>query len=118
LQAWMGKKLVDLPPEQLERELAGQGLCDWVGKEIAHPRFEFYQRFLINTIHPQLGTLGWLIYLGELTTAVLLILGLLTRLGGLSVSCQDATCPLGLGPLRSGGSWTSALWAFSTLPCA
>jgi uncharacterized membrane protein YphA (DoxX/SURF4 family) len=118
LQAWMGKKLVDLPPEQLERELAGQGLCDWVGKEIAHPRFEFYQRFLINTIHPQLGTLGWLIYLGELTTAVLLILGLLTRLGGLIGFLQGVNLTIGLWAVPDEWYWTYILLALVNLTLA
>ena len=118
LQAWMGKKLVDLPPEQLERELAGQGLCDWVGKDIAHPRFEFYQRFLINTIHPQLGTLGWLIYLGELTTAVLLILGLLTRLGGLIGFLQGVNLTIGLWAVPNEWYWTYILLALVNLTLA
>src|SRR5262245_51036550 len=59
------------------------GLCDWIGKEIAYPRFAFYKTFLTDFVAPNLGTLGWLIFLGELVTAILLVLGLLTRLGGI-----------------------------------
>ena len=45
------------------------GLCDWVGKEIDHPKYAFYQHFLTGVIAPNISTLGWLIYLGELITA-------------------------------------------------
>src|SRR5689334_22067821 len=39
--------------------LARSGLCDWIGREIAHPPFGLYQSFLVNVIGPNIRFVGF-----------------------------------------------------------
>ena len=82
------------------------GLCEWIGKEIAQPKFDWYRTFLVTYVQPNLDRLGWVIYLGELTTAVLLVLGLLTRLGGLLGTAQGVNLTIGLWGVEHEWYWT------------
>lgn len=94
------------------------GLCDWVGQEIAYPKFAWYKALLVNVIQPNLDTLGWLIYFTELTTAILLALGLLTRLGGLLGAAQGVNLLLGLWAVPHEWYWTYLLLALINLTLA
>lgn len=94
------------------------GLCDWIGKEIAYPKFGIYKTFLTNFIAPNLGTLGWLIYLGELVTAILLIVGMLTRLGGLLGFIQGLNLLVGLWAVPHEWYWTYIMLALINLTLA
>ncbi len=91
------------------------GLCDWVGKEIAYPQYGFYKDFLTGVVAPNLGTLGWLIWLGEATTAVLLIFGVLTRLGGLLGFVQGINLWIGLSSVPHEWYWTYIMLALVNL---
>jgi len=94
------------------------GLCDWVGKEIAHPQYDFYQHFLTGVVAPNLGTLGWVIWIGEAATAVLLVCGLLTRLGGLLGFVQGVNLWLGLSSVPNEWHWTYVMLALLNLALA
>src|SRR5258708_578775 len=59
------------------------GLCDWIGKEIASPRYSLYKDFLTGFISPNLSWLAFLIVGGEAFVCFSLMTGFLTRLGGL-----------------------------------
>src|SRR3954468_21673181 len=63
--------------------LARSGLCDWIGREIANPPFGLYHSFLVNLIGPNIRFVGFGVWLAETAVALLLLLGLFTRLGGL-----------------------------------
>jgi len=94
------------------------GLCDWVGKEIAYPQYGFYKDFLTGVVAPHLGTLGWLIWIGEATAAVLLVFGVLTRLGGLLGFVQGVNLWLGLSSVPHEWYWTYIMLALVNLVLA
>jgi hypothetical protein len=87
-------------------ELKGSGLCDWVGREIANPPFGLYHSFLVNIIGPNIRIVGFGVWLAEITVAILLFLGLFTRLGGLIGSLQALNLLIGLWNVP--GEWRSA----------
>jgi hypothetical protein len=86
--------------------LKGSGLCDWVGREIANPPFDLYHSFLVNIIGPNIRVVGLGVWLGEITVALLLFLGLFTRLGGLLGTLQALNLLIGLWNVP--GEWHSA----------
>jgi len=86
--------------------LKTSGLCDWIGREIAHPPFGLYQSFLVNIIGPNIRLVGLGVWLAEITIAALLFLGLLTRLGGLLGTLQGLNLLIGLWNVP--GEWHSA----------
>ncbi len=94
------------------------GLCDWVGREIAYPQYGFYKDFLTGVIAPNLSTLGWLIWLGEAATAILLIFGVLTRLGGLLGFVQGVNLWIGLSSVPHEWYWTYIMLALVNLVLA
>ena len=94
------------------------GLCDWVGREVESPRFVWYRRFLVGFVQPNLDTLGWFVYLGELVTAILLIAGLLTRLGGILGFVQGLNLLIGLWAVPHEWFWTYAMLALINLTLA
>jgi hypothetical protein len=86
--------------------LKRSGLCDWVGREIANPPFGLYHSFLVNIIGPNIRVVGLGVWLGEITVAALLFLGLFTRLGGLLGTLQALNLLIGLWSVP--GEWHSA----------
>ena len=87
-------------------ELKGSGLCDWIGREIANPPFGLYHSFLVNIIAPNIRIVGFGVWLAEITIALLLFVGLFTRLGGLIGSLQALNLLIGLWNVP--GQWHSA----------
>jgi hypothetical protein len=87
-------------------ELKGSGLCDWIGREIANPPFGLYHSFLVNIIGPNIRMVGLGVWLAEIAVAVLLFLGLFTRLGGLLGTFQALNLLIGLWSVP--GEWHSA----------
>lgn len=94
------------------------GLCDWIGKEIAYPQFDLYKSFLTSIIVPNLGLFGWLIWLGEVLTMVLLVAGVLTRLGGLLGFVQGINLWIGLSAVPHEWYWTYIMLALINLVLA
>jgi hypothetical protein len=86
--------------------LARSGLCDWIGREIAHPPFGLYHSFLVNVIGPNIRLVGFGVWLAETAVAALLFLGLFTRLGGLLGTLQALNLAIGLWNVP--GEWHSA----------
>lgn len=119
---WFQQTLWKPPPNfgcQADRTaVPNSGLCDWVGKEIAQPKFAWYRDFLVTYVQPNLDTLGWVVYLGELTTAVLLVLGLLTRLGGLLGAAQGVNLTIGLWGVEHEWYWTYIMLTLLNLTLA
>lgn len=91
------------------------GLCDWVDREIANPKFAWYQSFLINVVQPNIDLFGWFVYAGELVTAILLTFGLLTRLGGLLGFVQGINLLIGLWTVPHEWHWTYIMLALLNL---
>ncbi len=119
---WFQQTLWKPPPNfgcQADRTaVPNSGLCDWIGREIAQPKFDWYRTFLVTYVQPNLDTLGWVIYLGELTTAVLLVLGLLTRLGGLLGAVQGVNLTIGLWGVEHEWYWTYIMLTLLNLTLA
>ena len=86
--------------------LKTSGLCDWIGREIANPPFGLYHSFLVNLVGPNIRLVGLGVWLAEITVGVLLLLGLLTRLGGLLGTLQALNLLIGLWNVP--GEWHSA----------
>ena len=86
--------------------LARSGLCDWIGREIANPPFGLYHSFLVNVIGPNIRFVGLGVWLAETAVALLLLLGLFTRLGGLLGTLQALNLAIGLWNVP--GEWHSA----------
>ena len=115
---WWQETLWKLPPSFGCKDSEPAGLCDWVGREVANPQYAWYAAFLRNVIQPHLGLFGWFIYAGELVTAILLVLGLLTRLGGLLGFVQGINLWIGLAAVPHEWQWTYIMLALINLTLA
>ncbi|MEP7286139.1 MAG: TQO small subunit DoxD [Chloroflexota bacterium] len=82
------------------------GLCDWIGKEIAQPRYGLYKDFLTNVISPNLSWMAFLIVGGEAFICVSLMFGVLTRLGGLAGFLMGINLFIGLTAVANEWDWT------------
>jgi thiosulfate dehydrogenase [quinone] large subunit len=112
---WFQQLLWKLPPDFGCGPQRNQGLCDWIGREIAQPIIPLYADFLRTIVLPNLGVFGWFIWLGEAAVAVSLLLGLLTRLGG-AVGCLMAVNLLiGLAGVEHEWYWTYLMLALLNL---
>jgi uncharacterized membrane protein YphA (DoxX/SURF4 family) len=78
---------------------AGQelhGLCDWMQREVTYPTIGLYGDFVKNIVIANFDLFAWLTILTETFIAVSLILGLLTRLGGLVGTAWGLSLLIGL----------------------
>src|SRR5258708_1062957 len=82
------------------------GLCDWIGKEIASPRYSLYKDFLTGFISPNLSWLAFLIVGGEAFVCFSLMTGFLTRLGGLVGLLMGINLFIGLTAVPGEWDWT------------
>ncbi|MHB8630076.1 MAG: TQO small subunit DoxD [Aggregatilineales bacterium] len=82
------------------------GLCDWIGKEIASPRYPLYKDFLTGFISPNLSWLAFLIVGGEVFVCLSLMTGFLTRLGGLVGMLMAINLFIGLTAVLNEWDWT------------
>jgi len=82
------------------------GLCDWIGKELAYPRYGFYKDFLTGFISPNLGWMSYLIVGGEAFVCFSLMAGFLTRLGGLVGTLMAINLFIGLTAVPGEWDWT------------
>lgn len=112
---WFQQLLWKLPPDFGCTPARNQGLCDWIGREIAMPMIPPYADFLEAIVLPNLGVLGWLIWLMEATIAVSLLFGIFTRAGGLLGFLQGMNLYIGLGAVEHEWYWT--YWMLALL-CA
>ena len=86
--------------------LSESGVCDWIGREIANAPFGLYRAFLTNVVAPNIQLAGFGFWLVETIVGTLLLLGLLTRLGGLFGALQALN--LLVGEWNVPGKWHSA----------
>jgi len=82
------------------------GLCDWISREVAMPAVPLYASFLQSVVIPNFALFGWLTWLLEAFIAASLLLGLLTRLGGLAGVAQAANLLIGLAGVEHEWYWT------------
>lgn len=82
------------------------GLCDWIGKEIASPRYGVYKDFLTGFITPNLSWLAFLIVGGEAFVCFSLMTGFLTRIGGLVGALMAINLFIGLTAVPNEWDWT------------
>ncbi len=82
------------------------GLCDWIGREIASPRWPAYKSFLEGFVTPNLSWLALFIVAGEALVAMSLMLGLLTRVGALIGTLMAVNLFVGLTAVPAEWDWT------------
>ncbi len=88
------------------------GLYHWMTQEAIHGNWlvPFYGDLIKNAVLPNWKAFGWLSFILEITTAVLLILGLFSRVGGFLCFIQGLNLYLGLA--KAPGVWE---WSFLML---
>jgi uncharacterized membrane protein YphA (DoxX/SURF4 family) len=82
-------------------------------REIENPLIPLYGDFVRTIVLPNIGILGWGVWLMEAAIAVSLLLGLLTRLGGLLGFAQGLNLTIGLAAVPHEWYWSYvmlALW--------
>ena len=86
----------------------GQGLYHWMTQEAIHGNWlvPFYGDLIKNLALPNWQLVGWLTFFMESFIAVSLILGLLSRLGGLVSFVQGLNLFLGLALAPNEWEWT------------
>ncbi len=82
------------------------GLCDWIGREIANPRWPLYKSFLEGVVAPNLGWLAFFVLAGEAFTYFSLLFGLFTRAGGLIGTLMSINLFIGLTAVPNEWDWT------------
>ena len=82
-----------------------QGLCGWTGVMARYSILPLHQSFVQDIVLPNISWMGWGIWLVEVFLAVSLLLGLLTRLGGLVGIVQAANLYLGLSAAPNEWYW-------------
>jgi thiosulfate dehydrogenase [quinone] large subunit len=112
---WFQQLLWKLPPDFGCGPTGDQGLCDWMRREIESPAIPLYGEFVKNVILPNISVLGWLIWLTEAAIAVSLLLGLLTRIGGLLGFAQAVNLTIGLAAVPHEWYWTYVMLALLCL---
>src|SRR3990172_579260 len=72
------------------------GLCDWVGLMVIYSKWPLQADLVERFVVPNMAVAGWFVWLMEAFVAVSLILGLLTRLGGLAALVQGVNLYIGV----------------------
>ena len=87
------------------------GLCDWVGLMTLYSRWPVQAYLVKNLVVPNIAWMGWVIFLMEAFVGVSLILGLLTRLGGLAALLQAVNLLIGVSAVPGEWPWTYVMLA-------
>ena len=112
---WFQQLLWKLPPDFGCGPAGDQGLCDWMKREIENPAVPLYGQFVENVVLPNIGVFGWLVWFAEAAIAVSLLLGLLTRLGGLLGFFQATNLLVGLAAVPHEWYWSYVMLALFCL---
>lgn len=72
------------------------GLCDWMQREANYPTIGLYGDFVKNVVIANFGFFAWLTIFTETFITVSLVLGFLTRLGGLIGALWGLSLLIGL----------------------
>lgn len=94
------------PPGGIIPAANTSGLCDWIGREIAQPRYPAYKEFLTGFVTPNLSWMAYLIVGGEAFIAFSLMFGFLTRLGALAGFAMGINLFVGLTAIPVEWDWT------------
>jgi hypothetical protein len=94
------------PPGALIPAANTGGLCDWIGREIASPRWPAYKSFLEGVVAPNMALMLPLIWGSEAFIAVSLMLGLFTRAGALVGTLMGINLFIGLTAIPNEWDWT------------
>src|SRR3954453_7714134 len=86
---WSYEQHWKLPPDFGVQQ--PRGLMFAFQQSIEYPTLGLFKVFLQNVVVPNFYLFGWLIFLGESTIGLLLLLGLLTRAGALMGTAQAIT---------------------------
>jgi hypothetical protein len=73
-----------------------EGFCLWVNYEVQHPAIPLYGEFVRMFVQPNVLAFGWLTTVVEVAVGLSLLLGLLTRLGGLGGTLWSVNLMIGL----------------------
>jgi uncharacterized membrane protein YphA (DoxX/SURF4 family) len=82
-----------------------QGFCLWLDKEIQHPLSPLYAQVLQSVVRPNAIFFGWVTLIVETAIGLSLILGLLTRLGGLIGMLWSLNLLVGLVAVPGETAW-------------
>jgi len=82
------------------------GLCDWVGLMVIYSELPLQANLVNRFVVPNMAVVGWLVWLMEAFVAVSLILGLVTRFGGLAALVQGLNLLIGIGFAPIEWEWT------------
>lgn len=82
------------------------GLCDWVGIMTLYSKIPLQASLVEQFVVPNMSWFGWVVFLMEAFVAVSLILGLLTRLGGLAALVQGLNLYFGVTAAPHEWYWT------------
>ncbi len=102
---WWQQSKWKVPSDDFGRK-SGGGLWYWVQQEIQYPTLSAYKDFLVNVMIPHWTFFGWMTLITETFIAVILILGLFTRLGSLVAIGMAANITLGILSVPHEWGWT------------
>ena len=108
---WFTQLLWKLPPDFGCGPKRDGGLCFWMAREVQHPAVPAYGHFVQSLVLPNVAVLGWVVWLVEAFITVSLILGLLSRLGGLVGLLQSLNLLIGLAAVPGEWYWTYVMLA-------
>ncbi len=93
---WWTQTLWKLPPTYTDRPDGSGGLRFWVGQVAQYAAFGAHRDFIKDVVQPHFYLFAPQVYLGEVLIAVLLIVGLFSRLGAVLGLLQAINLWLGL----------------------
>jgi thiosulfate dehydrogenase [quinone] large subunit len=102
---WWQQSGWKVPSDDFGRK-SGGGLWYWVHQEIQHPTVAAYKSFLVNVMIPNWTLFGWLTLITETFIGATLILGLVTRLGGLVALGMAANITIGIWSVPHEWGWS------------
>jgi uncharacterized membrane protein YphA (DoxX/SURF4 family) len=73
-----------------------EGFCKWVNNEVQYPAIPLYGELVRHLVQPNVYLFGWLTTVVEVAIGLSLLLGLLTRLGGLAGTLWSLNLTIGL----------------------
>lgn len=102
---WWQQSGWKVPSDDFGRK-SGGGLWYWVQQEIQYPTVLVYRDFLVKVMIPHWTFFGWMTLITETSIAVMLILGLFTRLGSVVAIGMAANITVGILNVPHEWGWT------------
>ncbi len=108
---WLQQTLWKLPPTFTDQPDGSGGLRYWIGAMVEGAAFDFHRALVRDVILPHFHFFAYQVWAGESAIAVMLILGLFTRLGALLGLLMSLNLWLGLYNVPNEWGWTYAFLA-------